>query len=179
MPEDMPANATEPAEKASRAAHLFHGNGLHHVNVWVFDMDQSIAFYERAFGFRLVFRWAGVEGVRDGQHYFHNPLEGAHLEMGNGQILELVPAPPGASPKDDHTASFNHIGLRVADLEQTYAQALVAGAKPFPIKGDNGTIWDGTTTITLTARPPFERSFVVHAAHVLGPSGEIIELFES
>lgn len=163
----------------TKPLHLLHGSGLHHVNVRVRDMDKAINFYKAAFSFSLLFRWEGVEGLHDGSVYFRNPLQGAHLDMGDGQVLELIPAPKNAIPPGERASSYNHIGLRVSDLEETYAQALAAGAKRYPIEDGSGGVWDGPTTIELKARPPFERSFVVRAAHVLGPDDEIIELFEA
>lgn len=173
-----PAEGTV-ASDGTKDIHLLHGSGLHHINVRVFNMEKAIAFYEKAFGFRLLFRWDGVDANEGERVYFRNPLQGAHLDMGDGQILELIPAPEDAVRPDDLASSFNHIGLRVSDLEQTYARALDAGAKPYPIEDGSGGVWEGPTTITLKARPPFQRSFVVRAAHVQGPNGEIIELFES
>lgn len=173
------SHAAEAASGATKPLHLFHGSGLHHVNVRVRDMDRAIDFYEQSFGFRLLFRWDGVEAMNEGGIYFRNPLQGAHLDIGDGQILELIPAPENAIPPDDRASSFNHIGLRVSDLEQTYTQALAAGAKPFPIKDGSGGVWEGPTEIKLKAKPPFGRSFVVRAAHILGPNDEIIELFEA
>ncbi|WP_186456765.1 VOC family protein [Sphingomonas suaedae] len=167
-----PSDPTKPI-------HLLHGSGLHHINVRAFDLDETIAFYERAFGFRLLFRWDGVVGVRGKAIHFRNPLQGAQLDMGDGQILELIPAPKKAVRPSDLASSFNHIGLRVSNLEEAYARALANGAKPYPIEDGVGGVWDGPTTITLKARPPFRRSFVVRAAHVLGPNGEVIELFEA
>lgn len=158
--------------------HLLHGSGLHHVNVRVRDMDKAIDFYEKSFGFDLLFRWDGVEATQDRTVYFRNPLQGAHLDMGDGAVLELIPAPEDAIPPDDRSSSFNHIGLRVSSLDETYAKALAAGAKPFPIEDGSGGVWDGPTNIKLQARPPFQQPFVVRAAHVLGPNDEIIELFE-
>ncbi|NKN02306.1 hypothetical protein GFL89_30700 [Rhizobium leguminosarum bv. viciae] len=159
--------------------HLLHGSGLHHSNVRVRDMDKAIDFYEQAFGFNLLFRWDGVEAMQHGSVYFRNPLQGAHLDMGDGQILELIPAPENAIPPDDRALSFHHIGLYVSDVGETYARALAAGAKPYPIEDGSGGVWDGPTDIKLKARPPYERSFVVRAAHVRGPNEEIIELFEA
>lgn len=159
--------------------HLLYGSGLHHINVRVRDIDKAIDFYMEAFSFSLLFRWDGVEGLHDGSVYFRNNLQGAHLDMGDGQVLELIPAPKNAVPPGERASSFNHIGLRVSDLEETYDQALAAGAKPYPIRDGSGGVWDGPTTIKLKARPPFKRSFVVRAAHVVGPDDEIIELFEA
>ncbi len=167
------------ATNAAKPLHLFYGCGLHHINVRVSDMDKSILFYEQAFDFRLVFRWDGVEAIQDGNIYFHNPLQGAHLAMADGQVLELIPAPEQAIPPDPRSSSFHHIGLRVSNLEETYARALAAGATPLPIKDGAGGVWNGITEIKLKARHPFERSFVVRAAHVQGPDHEIIELFEA
>jgi catechol 2,3-dioxygenase-like lactoylglutathione lyase family enzyme len=171
-------NSISPSA-VTKPLHLLHGSGLHHINVRVRDMDKAINFYKAAFSFSLLFRWDGVEGLHDGSVYFRNPLQGAHLDMGDGQVLELIPAPENAVPPGERASSFNHIGLRVSDLEESYDQALAAGAKPYPIKDGSGGVWDGPTTIKLKARPPFERSFVVRAAHVLGPDDEIIELFEA
>ncbi|MGZ2426413.1 VOC family protein (plasmid) [Rhizobium laguerreae] len=170
-------NTTNPA--GTKPAHLHYGTGFHHINVWAFDMDETIAFYEHAFGFRLLFRWEDVNAVREQRAHFNNPRQGAHLDMGDGQILELSPAPKEAVRPNDGVSSFHHIGLRVSDLETAYSRALSNGAAPYPLRDDMGGVWDGPTTITLNARPPFKRSFVVRAAHVLGPNGEIIELFEA
>jgi catechol 2,3-dioxygenase-like lactoylglutathione lyase family enzyme len=181
-----PAFAQEPSEQGQSVAagedrpiHLLHGSGVHHVNVRAFDMDETISFYERAFGFKLIFRWNGVDGKRDNVIHFRNPLQGAHLDMGDGNVLEIIPAPKDAVRPSERAASLNHLGLRVSNLDETYARALANGAKPYPLKDGAGGVWDGTTTITLKAQPPFKRSFTVRAAHVMGPNGEIIELFES
>ena len=170
---------SDPMNGSAKPIHLLHGSGLHHINVRTFDLDKTISFYERAFGFRLLFRWDGVEGRRGEAVHFRNPLQGAQLDMGDGQILELIPAPKKAERPSDLASSFNHIGLRVSDLDEAYARALANGAKPYPLHDGSGGVWDGPTAITLKARPPFQRSFVVRAAHVLGPNGEIIELFEA
>ncbi len=173
------APAAVSEAQAAKPIHLFHGTGLHHVNVAAFDMDETIAFYEKAFGFELLFRWDGVDAQRGGQVHFRNPLRGAQMDMGDGQILEIISAPDDAGRPDGSDASFHHIGLRVSDLDAAYDRALAAGATPHPLDDGNGGVWDGPTTITLKAEPPFERSFEVRAAHVRGPNGEIIELFES
>ncbi|WP_420136203.1 VOC family protein [Sphingomonas sp.] len=164
---------------SEKPIHLLHGSGLHHINVRAFDLDRTIQFYERAFGFRLLFRWDGVEAMEGDQTFFRNPLQGAQLDMGDGQILELIPAPKNAQRPDDLASSFNHMGLRVSNLDEAYARALANGAKPHPLHDGCGGVWDGPTTIKLKARPPFTRSFEVRAAHVMGPNGEIIELFEA
>lgn len=173
------ASAEAVASDNNKPIHLLHGSGLHHINVRAFDLDETISFYERAFGFRLLFRWDGVDGVSGQQIFFRNPLQGAQLDMGDGQILELIPAPKKAVRPSELASSFNHIGLRVSNLDETYARALANGAKPYPIRDGSGGVWDGPTTIKLKAKPPFQRSFVVRAAHVMGPNGEVIELFES
>jgi len=170
---------SESGNGSAKPIHLLHGSGLHHINVRAFDLDETISFYERAFGFRLLFRWDGVEGKRGETVHFRNPLQGAQLDMGDGQILELIPAPKKAVRPSDLASSFNHIGLRVSNLEEAYARALANGAKPYPLHDGSGGVWDGPTTITLKARAPFQRSFTVRAAHVLGPNGEVIELFEA
>ncbi|UIJ73448.1 VOC family protein [Aurantimonas sp. HBX-1] len=177
--DDASSPAVTSEAQGPKPIHLLHGTGLHHINVAAFDMDETIAFYEQAFGFELLFRWDGVDAQRGGQIHFRNPLRGAQMDMGDGQILEIISAPDNAGRPDGSDASLHHIGLRVSDLEAAYDRALAAGAKPHPIEDGKGGIWDGPTTITLKAQPPFERSFEVRAAHVEGPNGEIIELFES
>ncbi|SFD51753.1 Catechol 2,3-dioxygenase [Bosea sp. CRIB-10] len=173
------ANEVVVAPDNEKPIHLLHGSGLHHINVRAFDLDETISFYEQAFGFRLLFRWDGVDGMRGQQVFFRNPLQGAQLDIGDGQILELIPAPKKAVRPSELASSFNHIGLRVSNLDETYARALANGAKPYPIRDGAGGVWDGPATIKLKASPPFQRSFVVRAAHVMGPNGEVIELFES
>ncbi|PXB00054.1 hypothetical protein DMC47_00125 [Nostoc sp. 3335mG] len=181
LAQDAPARTekrTTPAQ-SNKPIHLLHGSGLHHVNINAFDFDKTIDFYQRAFGFRLLFRWDGVDANRGGTVYFRFPLKGAHLDMGDGKILELIPALNKALKPEDRPESYDHVGLRVSNLDEAYARALAAGAKPYPIKDGSGGVWDGPTTITLKAAAPFQRSFTVRAAHVQGPNGEIIELFEA
>ena len=63
--------------------------------------------------------------------------------MGDGQLLELIPAPKKAERPSDLASSFNHIGVRVSDLDEVYARALANGAKPHPLHDGSGGVWDG------------------------------------
>ena len=73
---------SDPMNGSAKPIHLLHGSGLHHINVRAFDLDKTISFYERAFGFRLLFRWDGVEGRRGEAVHFRKPAPGCAARYG-------------------------------------------------------------------------------------------------
>jgi len=86
---------------------------IHHVGMWVDDMDKAISFYTDIMGFRLLTRCPrGDVG----------PGERAIIHAGDSQVLELLTEPdvlphPGfpAHPVG-HVVGIPHICLRVTDV---------------------------------------------------------------
>lgn len=140
---------------------------LDHVSVTVSDLDRSIAFYRDTIGLPFLgrgtsdgsdmARLTGFDGAR---------LEWAELDLGGGQLLELVRyrSPEGA-PLDQATnrPGSGHVGLSVEDLDAAYARLLTAGAavrsEPVAIEEDGD--WHG-----------------VRCLYALDPDGVTIELVE-
>jgi len=86
---------------------------IHHVGLWVRDMDGMIAFFIGTMGFRLVTR--NPRGSM-------GPGERAMVDAGDGQFVELL-SEPNVSPRPDfpvhpagHVAGILHLCLRVTDL---------------------------------------------------------------
>ncbi len=86
---------------------------LHHVGIWVRDMDGAISFFTVVMGFPLLAR--GPRGSI-------GPGERALIRAGHRQVFELL-AEPNVQPRPDfpihpmgHVAGVPHLCLRVTDL---------------------------------------------------------------
>lgn len=86
-------------------------SGLHHIAMNVTDIERSIDFYSRAFGFAPVRRWG-------------DSPRAAMLNMGDGAILELFERPEANRGE----GFLLHIALRSDDVDAAYAHALSCGA---------------------------------------------------
>jgi len=135
--------------------------GLHHVAIRAVDFEATIAFYTRALGFTVHYRFA-VPGRID---------RAAFLDAGDGRYVEVFGAGSTVQaegrrrrPDEDRTeGALLHFCLRVADVATAYARALAEGAAPRI----------ASRAVTLGGEPPAE----VEVAFVTGPNGEVIEFF--
>jgi lactoylglutathione lyase len=127
-----------------------------HVGLSVADLERSIEFYERAFGFTPEFRFK----------LDPHPIEGAMLLHESGVRLELF------SHDDGHaglqattpiealaTRGYGHFALSAADIARPFDRAVAVGARP-----------------VLTPRPSPEPG--VRFAFLADPEGNLIELVE-
>jgi catechol 2,3-dioxygenase-like lactoylglutathione lyase family enzyme len=87
---------------------------LEHINLTVADLDRSIGFYTRLFGFDI--RWKGT--TADGRPAAHIGNDRHYLALFQARPASrdatLTPVAPGKSYND---VGFNHAGFVVEDLE--------------------------------------------------------------
>lgn len=86
---------------------------IHHIGVWVDDIDEAVSFFTDIMGFRLLTR--GPRGR-------FGPGERALIHAGDQQLLELL-AEPDVMPRPDfpvhpkgHVVGVPHVCLRVTDI---------------------------------------------------------------
>jgi catechol 2,3-dioxygenase-like lactoylglutathione lyase family enzyme len=134
---------------------------LHHVGLWVEDIDKAIAFFTGIMGFRLVTR--GPRGSI-------GPGERAMIHAGGDQFVELLTEPdvephPGFPVHPlGHVAGVPHVCLRVTDLPAWRAKLEAEG-------------------YTITGQFPREgfdcmELGVARLIFFIGPGGAGFELFE-
>lgn len=129
---------------------LIRGAGTHHIAVQALDWEASLRLYRDVLGMREVVSW--VTG--DGQTIML-------LDMGDGSHIELF------SPKDDTpTAAANHpvmhIALATTDARAATEQVRQAGYE-----------------VTIEPKEVNLGGLEVTVAFFLGPSGEVLEFFET
>ena len=79
-----------------------------HAGVYCRDIEESLAFYEDVFGFRLLFRADAMEGDK--------PLKMAWIK-GLGTVLELLEF-EDKSTRDAAAQCLNHLAIRVDDMDE-------------------------------------------------------------
>lgn len=101
---------------------------LAHAAIWVSDLDRSVAFYgaiglERQGSFEL----DGVENVYVGPPGGDADGDGADRDDG-GDVLQLRHDPDRTTPIAPSRADVDHVAIAVADVDETFEAAVVAGA---------------------------------------------------
>lgn len=160
--EDADARVFGPADRPT----------LHHVSLFVPDLEASTRFYTSGLGLTLREEFRDIVGRR-GSDEFAFGVASVFLEAGPGRYVELHPAGQGTMSAPGFP--LNHLALGVADVEATYARACAAGATPFevPVLGEH---WDGTPLdVTMSG----DRPEPMRMAFLQGPSGELIELYQA
>ena len=89
-------------------------SGIHHVAVRVTDLEGSIGFYERHFGFGVASRLTLANGARIA--FLAHPDGGAELELIAGLHDHL-----------DGDGLVHHIAFRVDDVPAAFARLRAAG----------------------------------------------------
>ena len=128
--------------------------GLDHVSVTTGDIARSLAFYRDLLGLPVravgelsgeeVERITGVPGAR---------LLSADLDLGNGQVLELleyVGAEEGAALPLERPGS-GHIGLVVDDVDSVHRTLIDAGVtvRSSPVELSEPGDWNGVRCMTV------------------------------
>jgi len=130
--------------------------GFDHVGLSVADLDAAAGFYTSAFGFerQLAFELSP------------HPIRGVMLAHPGGFRLELfehsasVPGLRAATPIEAHaTRGYSHFALTAPDIDEAFAAALAAGARP-----------------VIEPRPSPEPG--VRFAFMADPEGNLVELVE-
>ena len=148
---------------------------VEHVAIVVSDLERSIEFYSRIFGFRLL----------------RKTRTNAFLYLGD-DLLELIQgnlqAEPGASATEEwqqqQVASFglNHIAFRVAELDSALRELEQEGVgtvvvPPYEFRPDVAFVEHvDDETLAAAARPAEGRSW--RLAVVADPDGTLIEIVQ-
>ncbi|MEN1705449.1 MAG: VOC family protein [Planctomycetota bacterium] len=174
------AKATDPrygaiATAAHRINSVFCATNrptLHHISLFVSDVDASIAFYTTGLGLALTEHFSDIVGQRAAVE-FPFRVASVFLEAGHGRYIELHPA--GERTMSPPSFPMNHLAIAVADVDAAYDRAIAAGASAaeIPVTDEH---WDGTPLDVLMTG---ERPEPMRMAFLQGPDGELIELYES
>ena len=121
--------------------------GLHHVALTAADLQKTIDFYTRAFGFTIIRRWGDEKSA-------------AMLDMGDGTILEIF---SGGDTAVDDLGKWLHIAVAAEDTDAVYQAALEAGAVSHM----------APTDIVIEA----DNALPARIAFVRGVNSELIEIF--
>jgi len=145
---------------------------LHHVCLFVPDMEASVNFYTSGLGLTLREEFDDIVGVRPtGAFPFH--VASVFLQAGEGRYVELHPAGDGMMSPPGFP--LNHLALAVVDVDAAYDRALKAGGTPFGFTMQ-GEHWDGSPLdVCMTGKRPEP----MRMAFILGPSSELIELYQA
>ena len=170
--------ATTPSgeQTATCTQHVFSPAGgptLHHVSLFVSDLEASIAFYTAGLGLTVRRSFDDIRGCRSASDFAFG-VASVFLEAGDGRYIELHPVDDGAT-MNPPGFPMNHLALAVTDLDNAYDRGLRAGGAvaEIPVADDR---WDGTPLNVLMVG---ERSEPMRMAFLLGPDGELIELYQS
>lgn len=136
---------------------ILGGGGLHHVAIRTQDLDASVKFYTEVLGMKTV-----VAFDLDVRRF-------AQLDAGDGSIVELMQDDQGVEPAAERNVHW-HYALRTAKIEEVMAAVQAAGMEV--------TVPTKAVTLTNTATNP-PSPLPVKVAFFIGPSGEVIELFQN
>ncbi|MAN62937.1 MAG: hypothetical protein CMI60_13440 [Parvibaculum sp.] len=145
---------------------------LHHVCLFVPDMEASVNFYISGLGLALREEFDDIVGVRP-TGAFPFELASVFLQAGEGRYVELHPS--GDAMMSPPGFPLNHLALAVVDVDAAYDRALDAGGTPFGFTMQ-GEHWDGSPLdVCMTGKRPEP----MRMAFILGPSSELIELYQA
>lgn len=136
--------------------------GLHHACATVKDLDKSIEFYTETLGMECL----GVQLMPPELIYDLYGLQGVSarycwMRTGSQGVLELMEFDPGDMAPFQFAPNkigIHHISLQVKNLEETYREALTAGAKSVSHPKDIGN--------------------GCRAAYIEDPDGLVVELID-
>ncbi|MFK7790685.1 MAG: VOC family protein [Phycisphaeraceae bacterium] len=136
---------------------ILGGGGLHHVAVRTHDMAASVKFYTEVLQMKVVTAWSPDE------------RSFVHLDTGDGSILELMQDDKPIEPAQERSVHW-HLCFGTTRIEEAMKAIEAAGMEiTVPVKS--------ATLHNTATNPPSEVSIKV--AFFIGPSGEIVELFQT
>jgi methylmalonyl-CoA/ethylmalonyl-CoA epimerase len=139
--------------------------GIDHVAITVSDMERSIDFYSKAFGFRTIVDWvSNLEGLR----------EIVFLELGGTRIELIAPTSIDRGRANENGAGIQHLCFRTDDVAKECRRLQAMGVK---VLSEPHTLGD-TSFRTVQADPDYDLKKGLCLATIEGPDGESIELLE-
>lgn len=136
---------------------ILGGGGLHHIAIRTDDLAKSVDFYTDVLGMKTV-----VAFDLDGRRF-------AQLDAGDGSIVELMQDDEPIEAPADRGVHW-HYALQTTRIEEVMERVIEAGMQvTVPTKA--------VTLSNTTTDPP--TSLPVKVAFFIGPSGEVIELFQN
>lgn len=135
---------------------LGHGR-LHHVAVRTHDLAKSVAFYTGVLGMKV------VTAFKPDDRSF------VHLDTGDGSLLELMQDDKPIEMPAERGVHW-HLCFGTTRIEEAMAAVAAAGMKvTVPVKS--------VTLMNTVTNPP--TPLPVKVAFFIGPSGELVELFQN
>ncbi|PVH95519.1 hypothetical protein DM02DRAFT_689968 [Periconia macrospinosa] len=122
----------------------FEHHGSSHFSVIAQDLDRTISFYEKAFGFRLVFIFSPIPeykaaylGHNRGNYPSCQAWAGSAVEeTGQIEILWLENASSKLPPTTKEPNTFSHIGIYTPDVAAACERVAAQGGKILKPKGE-------------------------------------------
>jgi methylmalonyl-CoA epimerase len=121
-------------------------SALDHVGIAVADLEAAIAFYEAAFGAKVVHR----------ERMEHDGVEEALIAVGESYVQLLMPTRPDSPVGrflERRGEGLHHVGYRVEDCASALSEAVAAGAQAIDATPRPGS--RGTTVAFLHPRTAF------------------------
>ena len=134
---------------------------INHVMLYVSNLDNSIAFYTRAFDLQITNKLDTLIAVQPDGTELIRTVNMAFLKFpGQDFVFELAQQVADTTRRPA-SYSFQHMGVDVLDIERAYKRLMDAGAKEL-----------------LKVRKVKAKGIEAKQAFVAGPDGERIELMQ-
>lgn len=128
---------------------------LHHVAVNCTDLERSVGFYTEGLGLEAAHRWDAPPMVS----------AAAFLPVGDGSWIELFAGGEAGGLRGQQAAGLTHLAIAVDDVRAAFDALVAAGGVPA----------DPPATRTLHGEPEMQATM----AFVVGPDGEVVELYRN
>lgn len=141
--------------------------GIHHVTVYVEDVERSATFYVKALGFKRVYDWPAGAPSEAG------PLSepGVFIDSGDGSMIALRPVGEQGGDKPMRQG----FTVRAADTKASYERAIASGAGKHQYESGGQFVVATPRSVLLRG----EQAVTAVVAYVTGPDGEVIGFFQS